>query len=251
MLVRKKTNNNRKVMISVLVAVTAPWLVMAGLKGFSIGYEFIKDLPAWQQTATWVSLVSIISIIVGYVLFTTLRRLAVSRIHSTKDRSRQLGVRLFGGGFADVIDKIKTDRELRFKAVGFAFIPRSIKGDAAISICEEPFPTMAFPIREAVRTWSGAVAQRHAEEPGAYSEYFKWASQHREIVALLDIVGKGEGYTGLSCLHTWRWLSKPDVFRLLVVVFDPEETKEEDNTDDNLSNIENIEMEKEVETCLS
>lgn len=248
MLVRKKTNNNRNILIAVLVAVTAPWLAVAVLKGFQIGYAFVKGLPGWQQTATWVSLVGIIAIVAGYLLFTTLRRLAISRIHSTKDRPRQLGVRLFGGGFADVIDKIKTDRELRFKAVGFAFIPRSIKGNAALSICEEPFPMMAFPIREAVRTWSGAVAQRHAEEPGAYSEYFKWASQHREIVALLDIVGKGEGYTGLSCLHTWRWLGKPDVFRFLVVVFDPEEAKAEDNTDDKLSNIE---MEKEVETCLS
>jgi len=67
-------------------------------------------------------------------------------------------------------------------------------------------------------------------------------------VALLDIVGKGEGYTGLSCLHTWRWLGKPDVFRFLVVVFDPEEAQAEDNIDNNLSNIE---MEKEVETCIS
>jgi len=248
MLVRKKTNNNRKILIAVLAVVTIPWLAVGGLKGFERGFEFIKSLPSWQQTATWVSLVGIIAIVAGYFLYVALKRLAVKKMHTNKDKPRQLGVRLFGGGFADVIDKIKTDRELKFKAVGFVFIPRSIKGDAALSICEEPFPTMAFPTREAVRTWSGAVAQRHAEEPGAYSEYSKWASQHREIVALLDIVGKGEGYTGLSCLHTWRWLGKPDVFRFLVVVFDPEEAQAEDNIDNNLSNIE---MEKEVETCIS
>ena len=248
MLVRKKTNNNRKILIAVLAAVTAPWLAVVGLKGFQRGYEFIQSLSAWQQTATWVSLVGVIAIVAGYFLYVALRRLAVKKMHTDKDKPRQLGVRLFGGGFADVIDKINTDRELKFKAKGFAFIPRSIKGDAALSICEEPFPCMAFPTREAVRTWSGAVAQRHAEEPGASSEYLKWANQHREIVALLDIVGKGQGYTGLSCLHTWRWLGKPDVFRFLVVVFDPEEAKAEENADDDMSNIE---MEKEVETCLS
>jgi len=247
-LVRKKTKNNRKILIAVLTAVTAPWLAVAGLKIFQIGYAFVKGLPAWQQTAIWVSLVGVIAILAGYFLYVALRRLAVKKMHTDKDKPRQLGVRLFGGGFADVIDKINSDRELKFKAVGFAFIPRSIKGDAALSICEEPFPCMGFPVREAVEPWAGAVAQRHAEEPGASGEYSKWADQHPDIVSLLDIVGKGQGYTGLSCLHTWRWLGKPNVFRLLVVVFDPEETKVEDNTDDSFSDIE---MEKEVETCLS
>lgn len=110
---------------------------------------------------------------------------------------------------------------------------------------------MGFPVREAVRTLGGAIAQRHREETGASSEYSKWASEHREIVALLDIVGKGQGYTGLSCLDTWRWLGKPDVFRFLVVVFDPEEAKTEENTDYNVSNMGRIAMEKEVETCVS
>lgn len=251
MLVRKKTNNNRKVLIAVLAAITAPWLTVAGLKGFQIGYAFVKGLPAWQQTATWVSLVSVFAIIIGFLLFKVLRAWAIARMHVAKDKPRKVGVRFFGGGFIDVLSRINTDRELRYKAQGFAFTPRSIKGDAAVSICEDPFPVVAFPVREAVQSWSGAVAQRHAEEPSASSAYSKWASQHREIVTLLDIVGKGQGFTGLSCLHTWRWLGKPDVFRFLVVVFDPEEAKTEENADDNLPNIENIETEKEVEACVS
>lgn len=251
MLIQKKAKNSRKILLAVLAAVVAPWLAVALLKGFQLGYAFVKGLPAWQQTATWVSFVSVIAIIVGFFLFKILRAWAIARMHVANDKPRKVGVRFFGGGFVDVLSRIHTDRELRYKAQGFAFTPRSIKGDAAISICEDPFPVVAFPVREAIQSWSGAVAQRHAEEPDASSAYSKWASEHREIVALLDIVGKGSGFTGLSCLHTWKWLGKPDVFRFLVVVFDPEEAKTEENADDDFPDIEDIETEKEVETCVS
>jgi hypothetical protein len=248
MLIQKKTNDSKKILIAVLAAVTVPWLAVAGIKGVQRGYQFISGLAPWQQTATLVSLVGIIVILAGYFLYLALRHLAIRKMHLDKDKPRQLGVRLFGGGFADVIDKIHTDRELKFKAVGFAYIPRSIKGDTAVSICEEPFPCMGFPVREAVRTWSGAMAQRHAEEAGACSAYSKWASQHREIVVLVDIVGKGQGYTGLSCVYNWHWLGKPDVFRFLMVVFDPEGADTKENPDDTMSNIE---RERGAETCVA
>lgn len=249
MLIRnKKRNNNRRLLIAVITAIIAPWLVVAAVKGLQLGFGFIEGLAAWQQTAVWVSLVGIVAIIAGYLLFKALRRLAVHRLHGAKDRPRQLGVRFYGGGFADVLDRINTDAELKFKAAGWAAIPRSIKGDAVISICEEPFPCTGFPVREAVRTFSGAAAQRRVEEPGAIAAYSDWASRHRGIVALLDIVGKGEGYTGISCLHSWRWLAKPDVFRFLLVVFDPEEAKTEEEPGNDASNTE---IEKEVEACVS
>jgi hypothetical protein len=248
MLVHKKTNNGKIILIAVLAAVIAPWLAVGGLKGFQKVYGLINGLPAWQQTATLVSLMSIIAIVAGYFLYIALRRLAIRKMHIDRDKPRQMGVRLFGGGFADVIDKINTDRELKYRAVGFAFVPRSIKGNSTLSICEEPFPCTGFPVREAVRTWSGAVAQRHAEEQKASSAYTKWAGEHREIVALLDIVGKGQGYTGLSCLHGWQWLSRPDVFRFLFIVFDPEEARTENNIDYNAP--DNV-MAEEEETCVS
>lgn len=225
----RKSKRN-KTLIALLIAGTLPWVIVLAIKLGQRGLGLIHHLPAWQETAIWISLSAILGLGIGYLIYRSSRHLAITKIHQAKDRPRKLGVRLFGGGFIDILSKIASDPEIRFKATGFAFVPRSIKGDIKTTNHEEPFPVVELPVREAIKSWQGACAARDKEVTIASGEYSSWLSRQKDqIRCLCDIVGKGKGHTGLSCLYRWGWLRKPDVAKFLFIVFDPEEKRIEES----------------------
>lgn len=229
---RTREINWKKIAVYIVIAALVPWVVVGGIKLGHKAVEFIQSLPPWQQAPAWTALLGMTGVVFGYLIYRLVRSFAIRKIHQAKDKPRILGVRLFGGGFIDVISKLSTDPELRFKAKCFAFVPRSIKGEAKISLDEEPLPVVEFPVREAIKTFEGAVAQRRSEEPQAMNEYMRWLNQAKGITCLVDITGKGKGHTGQSCLYAWSWLGKPDVARFNIMVFDLEKSDTGEATDE-------------------